>query len=457
MRRHAEEGERIIGHLGFLSDATPAIRHHHEHFDGTGYPDGLEGQAIPLGARILHVADAFDSMITTRVYRAAQVARRGARRAPPRKRAAVLPDAASPRSRRSSRPARWPTSSASMRLRPLRSRLAGRVGVRLLLALAALGAALVGMLVDERQPASVRRERQASLAEGERQGRGARHVPAERRTPAARARVGCAERTSSNGGRRPGAVQVRLRGRLGEVPEREVLEDVQEPVPARTTARSCLCSSPAARRRTGRTGRSSRGSAGSRTSASTPGCRTRRTSSSISRTGPASSRCSRCIRTGRTAERGRGSSAASRTSAMPVHGFSATDRGVPKDFYGRNLHIDTLNSVVRRGLEAGGGHPPAQGHRDVLPLLRSAEAVRLVPEPGDAARRAGRALSGDGERPGRDSGPAGRGARASPMPTARATRSSTPLFDQGDGRRPDLRARALSSRSLTCRATRRTA
>ena len=72
VRRHAEEGERIIGHLGFLADATPAIRHHHEHFDGTGYPDGLEGQAIPLGARILHVADAFDSMITTRVYRAAK-------------------------------------------------------------------------------------------------------------------------------------------------------------------------------------------------------------------------------------------------------------------------------------------------------------------------------------------------------------------------------------------------
>lgn len=71
VRRHAEEGEKIIGHLGFLSDAAPAIRHHHEHFDGSGYPDGLRGQAIPLGARVLHVADAFDSMVTTRVYRAA--------------------------------------------------------------------------------------------------------------------------------------------------------------------------------------------------------------------------------------------------------------------------------------------------------------------------------------------------------------------------------------------------
>jgi diguanylate cyclase (GGDEF)-like protein len=71
VRRHSEEGERIIGHLGFLSDATPAIRHHHERWDGSGYPDGLRGQDIPIGARILHVADAFDSMISERVYRSA--------------------------------------------------------------------------------------------------------------------------------------------------------------------------------------------------------------------------------------------------------------------------------------------------------------------------------------------------------------------------------------------------
>ena len=69
IRRHAAEGERIIGHLGFLSDATPAIRHHHERFDGSGYPDRLVGEAIPLPARIIHVADAFDSMSSDRVYR----------------------------------------------------------------------------------------------------------------------------------------------------------------------------------------------------------------------------------------------------------------------------------------------------------------------------------------------------------------------------------------------------
>ena len=75
MQRHAEEGARIIDRLGFLQDAVPAIRHHHERFDGTGYPDGLKGEDIPLGARIIHVADALDSMLTTRIYRAARPAK----------------------------------------------------------------------------------------------------------------------------------------------------------------------------------------------------------------------------------------------------------------------------------------------------------------------------------------------------------------------------------------------
>jgi diguanylate cyclase (GGDEF)-like protein/putative nucleotidyltransferase with HDIG domain len=74
MQRHAEEGARIIDRLGFLNDAVPAIRHHHERFDGTGYPDRLQGEEIPLGARIIHVADALDSMLTTRIYRAARPA-----------------------------------------------------------------------------------------------------------------------------------------------------------------------------------------------------------------------------------------------------------------------------------------------------------------------------------------------------------------------------------------------
>lgn len=72
MQRHADEGARIIDRLGFLDDAVPSIRHHHERIDGTGYPDRLRGEEIPLGARIIHVADALDSMLTTRIYRAAR-------------------------------------------------------------------------------------------------------------------------------------------------------------------------------------------------------------------------------------------------------------------------------------------------------------------------------------------------------------------------------------------------
>jgi diguanylate cyclase (GGDEF)-like protein/putative nucleotidyltransferase with HDIG domain len=71
MRQHADEGARIIDRLGYLADAVPAIRHHHERYDGSGYPDGLMGEEIPLGARIIHVADALDSMLTSRIYRPA--------------------------------------------------------------------------------------------------------------------------------------------------------------------------------------------------------------------------------------------------------------------------------------------------------------------------------------------------------------------------------------------------
>ena len=72
MQSHSAEGARIIDRLGFLEDAVPAIHHHHERFDGSGYPDHLAGEEIPLGARIIHVADALDSMLTTRIYRGAR-------------------------------------------------------------------------------------------------------------------------------------------------------------------------------------------------------------------------------------------------------------------------------------------------------------------------------------------------------------------------------------------------
>ena len=71
MRAHAEEGARIIERLGYLAEVVPAIRHHHERVDGRGYPAGLYGDEIPVAARIIHVADALDAMLTKRVYRGA--------------------------------------------------------------------------------------------------------------------------------------------------------------------------------------------------------------------------------------------------------------------------------------------------------------------------------------------------------------------------------------------------
>ena len=73
MRRHPEIGERICRPLQRLDRAfAPIIRHHHECFDGSGYPDGLRGEQIPLGARIVAVADAYEAMVHGRPYQPAQ-------------------------------------------------------------------------------------------------------------------------------------------------------------------------------------------------------------------------------------------------------------------------------------------------------------------------------------------------------------------------------------------------
>ena len=64
----------MVGRIEGLQPIVPWIRHSHEHFDGSGYPDGLKGQAIPLACRILHVADAFDAMTSDRTYRRAMPA-----------------------------------------------------------------------------------------------------------------------------------------------------------------------------------------------------------------------------------------------------------------------------------------------------------------------------------------------------------------------------------------------
>ncbi len=69
MRRHPQIGADIIGPVEGLHHVAPLIRHHHEKFDGTGYPKGLKGEEIPLGSRIIAVADAFEAMVADRIYR----------------------------------------------------------------------------------------------------------------------------------------------------------------------------------------------------------------------------------------------------------------------------------------------------------------------------------------------------------------------------------------------------
>jgi HD-GYP domain-containing protein (c-di-GMP phosphodiesterase class II) len=68
MRRHPEIGRQLIEKIPFLRAAVPVVYHHHERWDGTGYPLGLRGAGIPLGARIFAVADAFDAMTFDRPY-----------------------------------------------------------------------------------------------------------------------------------------------------------------------------------------------------------------------------------------------------------------------------------------------------------------------------------------------------------------------------------------------------
>lgn len=70
MRSHAELGERILVAIGDeeMNEVARAVRHHHENFDGQGYPDGLAGEAIPVASRIVALADAYDAMSMPRPY-----------------------------------------------------------------------------------------------------------------------------------------------------------------------------------------------------------------------------------------------------------------------------------------------------------------------------------------------------------------------------------------------------
>ncbi len=69
IKTHPLIGADIIGKMESYQQVVPFVRHHHERFDGLGYPDGLRGEAIPLEARIIAVADTFDAMISSRAYR----------------------------------------------------------------------------------------------------------------------------------------------------------------------------------------------------------------------------------------------------------------------------------------------------------------------------------------------------------------------------------------------------
>jgi len=69
VKRHPRIGAQMIEPIEPLLGAVPVVRHHHERPDGTGYPDGLEGEEIPLGARIVAVVDAYDVMLRGRPYR----------------------------------------------------------------------------------------------------------------------------------------------------------------------------------------------------------------------------------------------------------------------------------------------------------------------------------------------------------------------------------------------------
>jgi putative nucleotidyltransferase with HDIG domain len=69
MKKHAPAGADILSVVGFPYPVVPIVRHHHENWDGSGYPDGLSGEAIPIGARILSVVDCFDALTSHRPYR----------------------------------------------------------------------------------------------------------------------------------------------------------------------------------------------------------------------------------------------------------------------------------------------------------------------------------------------------------------------------------------------------
>jgi HD-GYP domain-containing protein (c-di-GMP phosphodiesterase class II) len=70
VRRHPDIGADMIRWHPALAAVAPLVRHHHERWDGSGYPAGLKGEVVPMGARILAVAESFDTITNKRIYRA---------------------------------------------------------------------------------------------------------------------------------------------------------------------------------------------------------------------------------------------------------------------------------------------------------------------------------------------------------------------------------------------------
>jgi len=68
VKKHSVIGAEILTPVEFLKDVIPLVLHHHERYDGAGYPEGLKGERIPLGARIIAVADSVDAMLWERPY-----------------------------------------------------------------------------------------------------------------------------------------------------------------------------------------------------------------------------------------------------------------------------------------------------------------------------------------------------------------------------------------------------
>ena len=71
IKRHTVVGAEIVSRIDYPYPVVPIVRHHHENWDGSGYPDGLRGYDIPIGARILAVIDCYDALTSDRPYRRA--------------------------------------------------------------------------------------------------------------------------------------------------------------------------------------------------------------------------------------------------------------------------------------------------------------------------------------------------------------------------------------------------